>query len=152
MIIDGYLRFERDPSARSKSRLEMVSASMDLLPFIDPNKTGRSWIYFSENQNYIKAAPGREPRATITSRRGNHITSMFTPSIDQNQLGYGDINGSQDALLFILEIADGCIKAVVVLLAKGKKNVAYSLFQLLQDGELDQEINTLKKQTEEACK
>lgn len=143
-ILDCYFCFDRKPGAKSKTRLDLSSFTNEYAPFYLPNKLGRCWLYLFENQNYIKAHPGRKPYVSLTSRKGNHITALYTPDVDQNYLGFGDVKGTQDAVFIQMREEAGKIQQVEVWIAKGKKNLQQGLFQLFLDGELDQESESLR--------
>ncbi len=54
------------------------------------------------------------------------------------------VKGTTDAALFLISE-----NSLEILIAKGKKNTGFALYQLLADGELDNEIEVLKKQSNE---
>ena len=60
--------------------------------------------------------------------------------------GYGDTANSDDALLF--NFSDD-YKRLEIFVARGFRNNQKQLFELFLDGELDEEIKTLKKRAEE---
>ncbi len=137
-LLDIYYRFERLNKTRSKSRLDLVACSQSYEPLQKQNK---DWIY-STQSDHIQASQNRKPAFTITGGSGNHITGVFIPEVRRHEIGYGDIKGTTDAALFIL--AENQLE---IFIAKGKKNAAFALFQLLADGELDDEIEVLRKQS-----
>jgi len=68
------------------------------------------------------------------------VSGVFIPDIQRPGIGYGDIKGTTDAALFVISE-----NSLEILIAKGKKNTAFALYQLLVDGELDSEIEALRK-------
>ena len=67
-----------------------------------------------------------------------------------NNYGYGDVRGTADALLFVfdgVEIVNCNIPqeaAIEVFVARGKSKDRVPLYNLLTDGELDEEMSELR--------
>jgi phosphoenolpyruvate synthase/pyruvate phosphate dikinase len=57
-------------------------------------------------------------------------------------LGYGDVKGTKDALLFV---SNEDYTWMYVFVARGQKSNKTALYNLLADGELDEEIEELIK-------
>lgn len=66
------------------------------------------------------------------------------------EIGFGDARGTNDALLFVfhnLRLIDGVIQkgsVIEVFIARGRSKDRVPLFELLSDGELDEEMNELR--------
>lgn len=138
-VIDCYYRFEKLNPEKSKSRFDLVYNSDIYEPIHNPNSKGEVFIYFGSNPN-IKARGNRKSDYTITARN-KHLTSVFIPEIGKPNLAFGDY--SQDAILILLSE-----KTIELLICKGKKNLLQNLFNLLYDGELNDEIEGFRKQTQ----
>jgi len=137
-IIDCYYRFEKLNSEKSKSRYDLVYNSDIYEPVHNPNSKGQVFIYFGINP-HIKAKSNRTSNLTITAR-DKHLTSVFIPEIGKSNLAYGDY--SQDAILIILSE-----KTIELFICKGYKNSIQNLYNLLFDGELNQEIEGFREQS-----
>ena len=58
-------------------------------------------------------------------------------------MGYGDVRNTQDAILIVF---NGTYSQMEIFVARGQKNNRMQLYNLLADGELDSEMDSLKKQ------
>ncbi len=67
---------------------------------------------------------------------------MYVPDVTQN-IAYGDVRGTNDALLFVF---DPDYTEINVFVARGQANNKQQLYFLLSDGELNADIEHLKKQ------
>lgn len=71
------------------------------------------------------------------------------PDVAKN-IAYGDFRGTTDALLFVfhnLNVVNGVIQkgsVIEVFVARGKSKDRVPLFEMLSDGELDEEMNELR--------
>ncbi|MCH8941605.1 MAG: hypothetical protein IIA48_04085 [Bacteroidetes bacterium] len=142
-IIDCYYKFEKFDNTKCKTRFELVYCSDFYEPLNNPNNKGEIFIYLGHNPN-IKASHNRKSNLTI-SVRNKHLTSVFIPEIEKPNLAYGDY--SQDAILIIISE-----KTIELLICKGKKNTLSILYNLLYDGELNQEIEAFRGQYKEPVK
>ena len=143
-LINDYYRFERLKNQKSKSRLDCTASSNTYTDFDD-----RPFIYICAN-DHIKASRQRKSDLSVTSGRGKHITSIYKPDMERG-FAYGDVKGTTDLLLFVTTdfsmAADGTITdgaAVEVFICRGKKFDRNAVFNLLTDGELNNEIAQIK--------
>ena len=79
-------------------------------------------------------------RANKAITKGKNISSIFVPDILLN-IAYGDIMGTKDAILILFEED---YKTIEMFIARGQKNNRLNLWQMLFDGELNDEISKLK--------
>ena len=138
-LLDVYLRFERLGKTRSKARLDLVGYNQVYEPL---QKQDKVWIYLSSTPEHISPNQKRKSELCITGSDGKYITGVFIPDIHRPEIGYGDIKATTDAALFLI-----CENSLEVLIAKGKKNSVFALYQLLADGELDEEIGALRERS-----
>ena len=104
-------------------------------------KDKRFKFYYGKTPEQFKADAKRKSGAAITD--GTNLTSVYTPDLDSPLLGYGDMKGTNDALLFLF--ADD-YTGVEVFVARGLKNHVKALFTLFADGELADEMECLRQQ------
>jgi len=139
-LINDYYKFERLPNQKSKSRLNCVASSQSYHDF-----ELKSFVYIVEN-THTKAGLKRKSDLSLTSGAGKHITSIYKPDLVSGY-AYGDMQGTTDLLLFIANnfsinhdgtILDGA--TVEVFICRGKKYDKNAIFNLLTDGELNNEI------------
>jgi len=130
---------------KSKARLDCVdyyNASSDnpLSHFV--NKKGQLYFYSSAPENYVTAKAKRISDIGLT-HGSKHLSSIYIPNLEHSEYGYGDINGTNDALLFKIK---SDLSSIEMFLIKNGKNLKKQYYQLFIDGELDAEIEQIKQQ------
>ncbi len=140
-LLDVYCRFEKLGTTRSKTRLDLVACNAIYEPL---QRQGKAWVYLISVPEHIEGNQKRKSEICLTGGDGKYVSGVFIPDIQRSGIGYGDIKGTTDAALFV--IGENSLE---ILIAKGKKNTAFALYQLLADGELDSEIEVLRKQSNE---
>ncbi len=136
-LLDVYCRFERLGKTRSKTRLDLVACNEIYQPL---QTHGKAWVYLISVPEHIEGNQKRKSERCLTGGDGKYVSGVFIPDIQRSGIGYGDIKGTTDAALFVISE-----NSLEILIAKGKKNTAFALYQLLVDGELDSEIEALRK-------
>ena len=149
MILTDLYRFEKLPNQGSKQRIDCVAstASYNQLEVLR-NKAGELFLYIGDN-TYTKA--GKQRKSDLTLSKTTHISSMYCPDLKSPYL-YGDMKGTTDAFLFILQnvklingrVQNGAI--IELFVARGQKNNRTQLYNTLCDGELNEEMEALRKQ------
>lgn len=146
MILTDYLKGEKLTDA--KSRFDIVSSwgEYDLFENLLINKRGFNIGGLSFN---LVTRPDRwkKKNADLAICKGNHnITSLLRPDLSLN-FAFGDINNTLDAAVFIFnpDCKEAGITAIEIFIARGLKNDVNSLWDLLIDGELDEEIVIFRK-------
>ena len=136
-LLDVYCRFERLGKTRSKTRLDLVACN----EIYDPlQRQDKAWVYLISVPEHIEGNQKRKSESCLTGGDGKYVSGVFIPDIQRSGMGYGDIKGTTDAALFLISE-----NSLEILIAKGKKNTAFALYQLLADGEFDSEIEALRK-------
>ena len=146
MILTDYYKYQRkevfkkDGTLKSKNRLDCTASTKSY-----PDFELKSFVYIGEN-THTKAGVKRKSDLALTSGAGKHITSIYKPDLERG-FAYGDVKGTADLLLFVTTnfsiAADGTITdsaAVEVFICRGKKFDKNAVFNLLTDGELNNEI------------
>ena len=105
------------------------------------SRVKRFFCYYNGVPDTFNAQAKRKADKALTN--GDSISSVFTPDLDNPLLGYGDMKGTNDALLFLF--AED-YKGVEVFVARGLKNHVKGLFALFADGELADEMECLRQQ------
>ncbi len=153
MILTDYYKFERLENQKSKTRIDCTASTESFNPLEElKNKKDELFVYLGDN-TYTKA--GAERKSDLALSRTNHISSVYVPDVSK-PLAYGDVKGTADAMLFVLhnfQLVEGVIQAgavVEVFIARGQRNNRASLFNLLADGELDEEMASLRNQVKQA--
>ena len=145
MILTDLYCYKRLENQKSKARLELVTSSQTYLDFDE-----KPFIYIGAN-DHIKTSRQRKADLSVTSGKGKHITSIFAIDLETG-LAYGDNRGTTDLLLFVPKnfniesdgrITDGA--TVEVFIARGKKFDKNQIGNLFLDGQLDDEIEQLRR-------
>lgn len=147
---------------KSKTRLDCIASTGSYPEFEDKRATrptkgtdkrdatnvGDLVIYLGDVPEQFGGNAQRKADKSLTIK-GKNLSSIYVPN-PTNNFGYGDVKGTTDALLFVFDnlvIVDGCIISggLDVFVARGKSRDRVSLYNLLCDGELDEEISSLRE-------
>ena len=148
MLLTDYYKFEHKPN--TKTRLDCVASSKSYNPLeVSTNSKGVIVIYIGDN-THTKAGQKGKSDISITTAKGKHLSSIYRPEIETN-FGWGDVKDTTDALLFVFadfaisngQLTDGAV--VEIFVARGKRSDRQGLYNLLTDGELDGELETLRQ-------
>ncbi len=147
MILTDYYRFEKLSDQKSKMRIDCTGSTESYNPLESfKNKQGELFLYLGDNTHTMA---GKERKADLALSKTTHISSIFNPDLEK-PFWYGDMKGTSDAFLFVhkdFSLVDGRIQAGAVIelfVARGQRNNRNSLYNLLADGELDNEMQALK--------
>ncbi len=141
MILTDLYKFAKLPNQKSKTRFDCTSCTETYNAFeILRNKKGNLFIYYTDLPDKFRATAKRKADKSIN--KGRNISSVFVPDIE-SLFAYGDVRTTTDALLLIF---NNNHTEMEVFIARGQKNNRMSLYNLLADGELNNEIENLRKQ------
>lgn len=161
MILTDYYKFERITD-KAKSRLDCTASTGGYPAFErlaaqrasrgtdsrDPIAVGDLIAYIGKIPAQFKTALHRTAGLRFNIS-GDHATSIFAPD-PSLPYGYGDVKRTADALLFIISgggFINGRIKQgsiVEVFIARGQSRNSIPLYELLCDGQLDEEAEQLR--------
>ena len=143
MILTDYYRLQ--VLKPTKSHRMDCTASTGEYPLFEAmaarSKVGRLFLYVTKVPERFAADAQR--RADRSINNGTNISSIYVPNLEMPNLGFGDVAGTEDALLLKFEGADD--ETLHLYVARGYKNNAIALYQLWTDGGLDEEVATLQK-------
>lgn len=146
MRLTDYYKMVHLPTCKSKSRFDCIASTGSYEPFEERAQRGRDKrfkFYYGGTPGAFSANAKRKADMSISD--SSHISSVFTPDLDNPLLGFGDVANTSDALLFVFSED---YKQIEVFVARGLKNNQQQLFYLLVDGELDDEIAKLRDNAE----
>lgn len=163
MILTDYYRFEKK-AIRAKQRLDCVASTSSYTDLEekraakptkesstrDATNVGDLVIYFGDVPETFGGSVHRKADKSI-SIKGKNISSVFVPD-PESGFAYGDFRGTKDALLFVfkdLDVVDGRIQTggvIEVFIARGMSKDRVPLYNVLTDGGLDEEMETLRQQ------
>lgn len=160
-ILTDCYRFEK-VALKSKTRLDCTASTRSYPEFEDKRAAkqikatdkrdatniGDLVVYLGDVPEQFGGNAQRKADKSLTIK-GKNLSSIYVPN-PTNNFGYGDVKGTTDALLFVFDnliIVDGCIISggLDVFVARGKSRDRVSLYNLLCDGELDEEISSLRE-------
>jgi len=162
MILTDYYRFER-LALKSKTRMDCTVSTRSYPEFEEKRATqatkatekrdatniGDLVIYYGNVPDQYGGNVHNKADKSITIK-GKNLSSVFVPD-PESGFAYGDFKGTTDALLFVvgLAVVDGVIQAggyIEVFIARGASKDRVPLYNLLADGGLDEEMDTLREQ------
>lgn len=152
MILTDFYRFEKLPIQKSKSRIDCTCSTGSYNPLENlRNKRDDLFLYIGRN-THTKA--GKDGKSDLALTKTEHISSMYNkePNLP---FWYGDMKGTTDAFLFVLQnvgFVNGGIQAGAVIdlfVARGQSHNMFHLYEVLLGGELDEEMNALRKRVAE---
>lgn len=144
MKLTDYYKMAKLPNCKSKLRFDCVASTSGYEPFEQRAQRGRDKrfkFYYGGTPDTFSADAQRKAERAITD--GSNISSVYIPDIDAPLMGYGDVVGTNDALLFLFTED---YKQIEIFVGRGLKNNAQTLYYLLADGDLDEEIKALREQ------
>ena len=162
MLLTDYYRFEKVAS-KAKMRLDCTASTESYQPFEEKRKPkgnrptanrdgfnmGDLLVYYGNVPKTFGGDVRRKADKSLTIG-SNNLSSIFVPDPTSN-LAFGDVEGEADAILFVFEGFDvvngkpqqGAILEVFI--ARGKSKDRMPLYNLLCDGELDEEMSLLRE-------
>jgi hypothetical protein len=144
MKLTDYYKMAKLPTCKSKQRFDCVSSTGEYEPFEERAQRCRDKrfkFYYGDTPDTFSADVHRKTERSITDT--TNISSIYTPDLDNSLLGYGDVANTNDALLFVFSED---YQQIEIFVARGMKNHQKGLFDLMVDGELDDEMSVLRRQ------
>jgi hypothetical protein len=129
---------------KAATRFDCVETTGSYLPFDNEAspETGVFRAYITKTPSCFKRCGSRAADRTLKGRVKS-ISGIFTPDIDFPNLGYGDVYGTQDAILFIFNDEQTQVELFVF---KGMHNMQQQLFIQLRNGTLNNLLDAVRKQ------
>jgi len=146
MIFTDYYKGEKLTDAKSRYDITTSTNEYDYFESLLINKRGFNVGGLSFN---LVARPalwkGKKTDLAITKGRDN-ITSVKRPNIEIN-VAYGDIKDKNDGciIVFNLDFKEAGITTIEIFIARGLRNDTNALWNLFTDGELNHEVEVLRK-------
>lgn len=141
MILTDYYKMQELKPLKSH-RFDCVASTKEYTPFEAMALRARNkcfFFYYNGVPETFSVTAQRKADRAITN--GDNISSVFIPDLTSPLKGYGDVRGTNDALLFLFSPD---FKQIEVFVARGYKHNAKSLCSLFLDGELDEEMKVLR--------
>ena len=141
ILTDYYKLVELKPS--KSHRLDCVAMNGNHPTFeaiAAKSKTKAAYAYVAGVPDQFNALAQRRADMALTSTK--NISSIFTPDLTNPLMGYGDVKGTEDAMLFLFSED---YKQLEIFIARGHKRNRVNLYNLFADGELDDEVEAMRK-------
>ena len=146
MILTDYYKGEKLTDAKSRFDITASTGEYDFFEslLINKLKFNIGGLSFNCGQRPDKWG-GKKTDMAITKGSQN-VTSVKRPNLENN-IAFGDINGSNDGCIIVLNIdfKETGITTIELFIARGLRNDTDGLWQLFLDGELNNEIELLRK-------
>lgn len=143
MILTDYYKME-EVKVRKSHRFDCTASTGGYNPFeaiASRSRDKRFFIYYNGIPDSFSANAQRQADRAITN--GDNLSSVYIPDLDTPLMGYGDMQGTNDALLFLFKED---YKQMEIFVARGYKNNVKGLFALFAEGELSAETDRLRQQ------
>ncbi|MEI8201614.1 MAG: hypothetical protein WCH34_01290 [Bacteroidota bacterium] len=147
MILTDYYKAEKLPESKSKLRYDVTASTGHYEPFEAlKNKKNELFFYYGDVPDNFNSLVKRKADKCITKTK--NISSVFVPDITL-PFAYGDVNSTSDALIILF---NENYTTIEIFVARGQRNNKRNLYFLLTDGELQNEIEMLRKKANELPK
>lgn len=146
MILTDYYRGEKLTVANSRFDITASTGEYDLFEtlLINKLKFNIGGLSFNCGQRPDKWV-GKKTDMAIT--KGSHnVTSVKRPDLE-TPFAYGDVNGSNDGVIIVFnpDYKETGLTTIEIFIARGLRNDTGGLWELFTDGELNHEIEALRK-------
>lgn len=139
MILTDYYKFEKLPGTKSKHRIDCTASTKSYPEFEGlRNKAGELFVYIGDVPDRFGGNIHRKADKALTKVK--NISSIYVPDVTAG-LAYGDIRGTQDAVLIV---NNSDYSVVEVFIARGYRNNRLNLWQNLFDGVYSEEMQELR--------
>jgi hypothetical protein len=146
MILTDYYKGEKLTVSKSRFDITYSTGGYDLFEtlLINKLKFNIGGLSFNCGQRPDKWG-GKKTDMAIT--KGSHnITSVKRPNLEI-PFAYGDVHGSNDGVIIVFnpDHKETGITTIEIFIARGLRNDTGGLWELFNDGELDHEVEVLRK-------
>lgn len=139
MILTNLYIAHKAPGLKTRFDITMSTEDHDFLEKLLMSKTGKT-LYIVDRPKKFK---GTDVTDKAITKGSYNISSIYFPD-PEIPIGYGDINGTEDAIIFrINEDTENGIQKLEMFIAVGQKHNKRNLYFLFVDGELDHEVTHL---------
>ncbi len=140
MILTDYYKMAKLPEVKSKLRIDCTASTKSYPEFETMrNKKEALFFFFGDVPDSFSGNAKRKADKALTKTKS--ISSIYVPDI-QKKYAFGDMVGTLDALLFIF---NNDYSEIEIFIARGQKNNVRQLYNTFSDGELNNEIEQLRK-------
>ena len=145
MILTDYYRMVRlQEYANNKTpRYDCVASTGEYPRFEEMasrSKVKRFYCYYNGIPDTFSNRARQKAERAITSTK--NISSVFIPNISKPLFGYGDVKGTQDAILFVFSTDYNLME---IFIARGYKCNQKALYTAMMRGDLNVEINRIRQ-------
>lgn len=144
MILTDYYKLERLPENANKRtpRYDCTLSTKSYRAFEEMaarSRVKRFFCYYNGiPDTFSDRARAQAERAISNS---NNISSVFIPDLQRSHLGFGDVKGSNDAILFLFSKDYSTMELFI---SRGNKSNQQSLYHYMTEGKLANEMKYLR--------
>jgi len=148
MILTDYYKGEKLTDAKCRFDITTSTGEYDLFEILLINKRKFNIGGLSFNFALQPETHGGKKVDNILSKGSHSITKVFRPNLENN-LAYGDINGSNDGCIIVFnhDYKKTGITSIEIFIARGTRSDKDGLWNLFSDGELTHEVEALRKRS-----
>ncbi len=152
MIFNDYYKAEKLTEVACRYDITYSTGSYDLFEalFINKRKFNVSGLSFNyvDRPHQWKGDEARKAEKAIA--KGNvNVSSVFVPDLQKHNIGFGDVNGTHDALIIYFTPDYSVIELFI---ARGYINDIQALYSQVKDGDLNDEMQTLRESAKQIFK
>lgn len=142
--LTDYYKMKHLDSFKSATRLDCIASTKSYIPF----ETRAARCREKRFKLHLTGVPGSfsreaQRKAQMSINDAKNISSVLTPDLNHPLYGHGDVAGTNDALVFLIG-AD--YQSMEIFVARGLKRHSGELCRRLINGELNAEIEQLRRQ------
>ncbi len=151
MILTDYYKAVQVAKSETRFDVNASTSSYDYYERLLLNKRGYNVgglsFHFAKVPEPFNLRKKDKPDMAIT--KTENISSVFVPNVAL-PFGYGDNKNTNDAILIIFQQdKNGKIKSIELYVSRGQKHNQLNLYRLLVSGELDEEMEELRKRSKD---
>jgi hypothetical protein len=140
ITLNDYYKFEKQPNQKSKTRLDCIASTQSYNDFeMLRNKADELFVYYGNVPDNFGGNVRRKADKAITKVK--NISSIFIPDLELRNFAFGDIKGTKDAILMIINDNETMIE---IFIARGYKSHVKNLWQCFVGGDYDNDISELR--------
>jgi hypothetical protein len=146
MILTDYYKGEKLTDSKSRYDITASTQEYDLFESLLINKRTFNIGGLSFNCGQRPDRWGGKKTDMAITKGSQNITSVKRPNLE-NRLAYGDIYQSNDGVIIVFNLnhKETGINTIEIFIARGLRSDTGGLWELFSDGELDHEIEVLRK-------
>jgi hypothetical protein len=148
MILTDYYKGQKLTVGNSRFDITASTGEYDLFETLLINKIKFNIGGLSFNCGQRPEKWGGKKTDTAITKGSHNVTSLKRPDLE-TPFAYGDVHGSNDGVIIVFnpDYKETGITTIELFIARGLRNDTGTLWELFTDGELNHEIEALRKKS-----